>query len=188
MALLDDLRVEERPIGQVHVLESSAGRSRRKRLRHSGKPLLSVCLIEQTLLREARNMGDYGQELPSQDRDGASWCVTGTGEGPTNHVSEAHPPWSSPKPPHGAFGPKDPSQRPRRRVRARVNSGIRRILEDSIYSRPSPVENSRARGRCGLVFLFTGRSHKQAISGATQKVLHHERSEHRGAHRGCHPK
>ena len=77
-------------------------------------------------------MRQYGDKSPTnQHCDGAPWCARETGE-PTNHVcgdrvvqspdgvSGAHPPRSSSKPPHGAFGSKDPSQRPRRRVRARV--------------------------------------------------------------------
>ena len=37
-------------------------------------------------------------------------------------------------------------------------------------------------------FVNRCRSHEQAIVGAGQKVLHHERPEHRGAYRRWHPK
>ena len=95
-----------------------------------------VCTVEQTPLMEIRNMRDYGGKAPSNEPgDGAPWCARKTGE-PTNHVcggravqspdgvSGAHPPRSSAKPPHGAFGSKNPSQRPRHRVRARVTTGF----------------------------------------------------------------
>lgn len=90
------------------------------------REILEVCTTEQTPLMKVRRIRDHAQELwTDQRRDDAPPCVRETDERETDYacgrtvhrpdnVSGAYAARSSPKPPHGAFGPGDPSQRPRR--------------------------------------------------------------------------
>jgi hypothetical protein len=88
---------------------------------------------------------------------------------------------------HGPRSTKPSEKYITQEVRRLARCGPVHVLVCSTPGSPSQSRTTRIRSLWARS-LICGRSHKQAISGAGQKVLHHERPEHRGAHRGCHPK